>query len=73
LHIGTPRPPHLVEPRRYDRSLVQGTMWLDADSLDVAKLSVAFVGPGLWEEDDESPRLVAAEADLDLSVQVPVW
>jgi hypothetical protein len=55
-----------VEPRRYDRSLVQGTMWLDADSLDVVRLSVAFVGPGLWEEDDdESPRLIAAEADLE--------
>jgi hypothetical protein len=54
-----------VEPRRYDRSLVQGTMWLDADSLDVVRLAVAFVGPGLWEEDDESPRLIAAEADLE--------
>jgi len=55
-----------VEPRRYERSLVQGTMWLDADSLDVVRLAVAFVGPGLWEEDDdESPRLVAAEADLE--------
>jgi hypothetical protein len=55
-----------VEPRRYDQSLVQGTIWLDADSLDVARLSVAFVGPGLWEEGDhDSPRLVAAEADLE--------
>lgn len=34
-------------------------MWLDADSLDVARMTVAFVGPGLWEEDDdESPQLV---------------
>lgn len=57
-----------VEPRRYDRSLVQGTMWLDADSLDVVRLAVAFVGPGLWEEDDESPRLVAAEADLEYAL-----
>jgi hypothetical protein len=32
----------------------------------VVRLAVAFVGPGLWEEDDdESPRLVAAEADLE--------
>jgi hypothetical protein len=58
-----------VEPREYDRSLVQGTMWLDADSLDLVRLSVAFVGPGLWEEDDdESPQLVGAEADLEYAL-----
>lgn len=59
----------MVQPRRYDRSLVEGTMWLDADSLDVARLTVSFVGPGLWEEDDaESPRLVAAEADIEYAL-----
>lgn len=58
-----------VEPRAYHRSLVQGTMWLDADSLDVVRMTVAFVGPGLWEEDDdESPRLVGAEADLEYAL-----
>ena len=58
-----------VVPRRYDASLVQGTMWLDADSLDVVRLSVAFVGRGLWDEnDDESPRLVGAEADLEYAL-----
>jgi hypothetical protein len=58
-----------VEPRGYGRSLVQGTMWLDADSLDVVRMTVAFVGPGLWEEDDdESPQLVGAEADLEYAL-----
>jgi Haemolysin secretion/activation protein ShlB/FhaC/HecB len=58
-----------VEPRRYDKSLVQGTMWLDADSLDVVRLSVAFVGRGLWDDDDdESPRLLGAEADLEYAL-----
>jgi len=58
-----------VEPRRYDRSMVQGTMWLDADSLDVVRLTVAFVGPGLWEDDDdEAPQLVGAEADLEYAL-----
>jgi hypothetical protein len=58
-----------VEPRQYDRSLVQGTMWLDADSLDVVRLTVAFVGPGLWDDDDdEAPQLVGAEADLEYAL-----
>lgn len=58
-----------VAPRRYDASLVQGTMWLDADSLDVVRLTVAFVGRGLWDEnDDESPRLAGAEADLEYAL-----
>ena len=58
-----------VEPRSYDASLVQGTMWLDADSLDVVRLTVAFVGRGLWDEDDDdSPRLVGAEADLEYAL-----
>jgi hypothetical protein len=58
-----------VTPRRYDGSLVQGTMWLDADSLDVVRLTVAFVGRGLWNENDaESPRLVGAEADLEYAL-----
>jgi hypothetical protein len=57
-----------VEPRRYDRSLIQGTLWLDADSLDVVRLLAAFVGSGLWDEDDESPELVSAEADLEYAL-----
>jgi hypothetical protein len=59
----------VVEPRRLEASLVQGTMWLDADSLDVVRFTVAFVGPGLWtEDDDEAPQLVGAEADLEYAL-----
>jgi hypothetical protein len=36
----------------------------------VVRLTVAFVGPGLWEDDDdESPQLVGAEADLEYALR----
>lgn len=58
-----------VRPREYGPMLVSGLMWLDADSLDVVRLSVAFVGDGLWEDEDpESPKLVQLEADLEYAL-----
>lgn len=58
-----------VRPIRANAPLVTGRMWLDADRLDLVRLSVAFVGPGLWEDDDpESPTLTALEADLEYAL-----
>jgi hypothetical protein len=54
-----------LRQRSYQPTLVAGEMWLDADSLDVVRMSVAFVGDGIWDDDPDSPRLVNLEADLE--------
>ena len=54
--------------RREARSLIAGRLWIDADSLDVVRLTGAFVGEGIWDEEDDAPRLVNLEADIEYSL-----
>jgi hypothetical protein len=49
-------------------TLVVGLLWIDADSLDVVRLTSSFVGDGVWEEDEDSPQLVRFEADIEYSL-----
>lgn len=46
-------------------TLVSGEMWLDADSLDVVRMVVTFVGDRIWDDDDDAPVLQSVEADLE--------
>jgi hypothetical protein len=57
-----------VEPKFYGPVLVSGDMWLDADSLDLVRLVVTFIGEDLWDDDEDSPVLVSMEADLEYSL-----
>jgi hypothetical protein len=59
-----PRPDH-ARPRAPVRTLVQGELWIDADSLDVVRLTVTLLGPDIWDDDPDSPELVAMETDLE--------
>lgn len=75
-------PPHLAGLQRFswdderrDRdmqtdlpTLVVGRLWVDADSLDVVRLTASFVGDGIWEEDEDAPQLVRFEADIEYSL-----
>ncbi len=46
-----------VEPRRMAPSLVAGDLWLDAETADVVRLSVTFLGEYLWDTPrSDSPR-----------------
>lgn len=49
-------------------TLVVGRLWVDADSLDVVRLTASFVGDGIWEEEDDTPQLVRLEADMEYSL-----
>lgn len=57
-----------VDPKLYGPVLVAGDMWLDADSLDLVRLVVTFVGEDLWDEDEDAPVMVSMEADLEYSL-----
>jgi hypothetical protein len=63
-----------VRTRRGDRyrppTLVSGEMWLDADSLDVVRFVVTFVGDNIWDDDDDAPTLIALEADLEYGLHL---
>lgn len=39
-----------VEPRVLGPSMIAGDMWLDAETADVVRLMVVFIGEYLWEE-----------------------
>ncbi len=49
-------------------TLMVGRLWVDADSLDVVRLTASFVGDGIWEDDDDTPQLVRLEADIEYSL-----
>jgi len=57
-----------VRPRMLGPTLVSGTLWIDADSLDLVRLSVVFVGEHIWEDDHEAPELRHVEADLEFAL-----
>jgi len=54
--------------RRDTRSLFSSRMWIDADSLDVVRLTGAFVGDEIWDEEDDAPQLKNLEADIEYSL-----
>ena len=54
-----------VEPTVYGPTLLSGTMWLDADSLDVVRLMAAVVGENIWHDDPDSPVMRSMEIDLE--------
>jgi hypothetical protein len=43
-----------VRPRRIGPSLVAGDMWVDAETADVVRLMVTFLGEYLWDTPDEN-------------------
>jgi hypothetical protein len=69
-----------VVPRRSGPSLVAGRMWLDADRLDLVRISFRFVGQELWLDPDEDDRdarrinrivsrVLTLDADLEYALQ----
>jgi hypothetical protein len=52
------------------RSLFSGRLWIDADSLDVVRLTGAFVGENIWDGDDDAPRLMNIEADIEYALHL---
>ncbi len=51
-------------------TLVSGQLWLDADSLDVVRMMVTFIGEGIWDDDPDAPELVTLEADLEYGLHL---
>ena len=67
-----------VTPRQLGPSYVSGMMWLDRTSLDVVRLSVAFVGTELFDptddDDDFEPVGESVMAELEYSLyEDRVW
>jgi hypothetical protein len=73
-----------VTPRRTGPALVAGEMWIDSASAEVVRLSVRYVGTGLWvrpegtaRSDSSSARrinsianqIVSVDADLEYGLQ----
>lgn len=72
-----------VEPRVFGPSVIAGDMWLDAETADVIRLMVTFIGEYLWE-DPERPtpedsakarnasrwasRFVTTDADIEYAL-----
>ena len=54
-----------IEPSVAGPTLLSGTMWLDADSLDVVRLMATIVGDDIWEDEEDSPEMVTMEIDLE--------
>lgn len=73
-----------VRPRRLGPSLVAGDMWVDAETADVVRLMVTFLGDYLWSAPDDSAsaadsadarkdsrraqRILTVQADLEYSL-----
>lgn len=51
-----------VEPKRPGPSLMAGEMWIDAESGDLVRLMVTFVGEYVWSEPDSGTAVDSAEA-----------
>lgn len=62
-----------VRPRRLGPSLVAGDMWVDAETADVVRLMVTFVGEYLWDapdEDDSAADSAKARKDSKQAQQI---
>ncbi len=57
-----------VRPKELGPSFVAGRMWLDAETLDVVRLSIVFVGTELTDDEDEDLTTVHIHADLEYSL-----
>lgn len=67
-----------VEPRKEAPALVAGDIWIDADSHEVVRMAILFVGTSLWTDlDDEGSsdrerdlanRVLSAKADLEYAL-----
>ncbi len=58
-----------IEPTIFGPTLFSGTMWLDADSLDVVRLTATVVGDRIWDDDD-SPVMKTMEVDLEYGLHL---
>lgn len=54
-----------VEPRHLAPSLVAGNIWLDAETAEVVRMTVLFVGQYLWETPKDSTAQDSARARND--------
>lgn len=54
-----------VQPKKLGPAMVAGDMWLDAESADIVRLVVVFVGEYLWDEPDGKTPEDSAEARTD--------
>jgi hypothetical protein len=68
-----------VEPKQYGPSLVAGNMWLDANSGDVVRFDMIFLGDFVWESpregslaDSARARQESAQAERYLTVEAQV-
>ncbi len=68
-----------VEPKRIGPSLIAGDMWIDAESADVVRFSMTFLGDYVWDaprsataEDSARARKENAQARRFLSVEAMV-
>ena len=69
-----------IEPKKDGPALVAGDMWVDADTYEVVRLSILFVGYSLWVDlEDEAEfdsdrvnnmvnRILTAQADLEYAL-----
>jgi hypothetical protein len=51
-----------VEPKRSGPSLVAGNLWLDAETAEIVRLTLTFLGEYLWSEPDTSTAADSAKA-----------
>ncbi|MGD2134816.1 MAG: hypothetical protein PVF27_01600 [Gemmatimonadales bacterium] len=68
-----------VEPKRFGPSLVAGDMWIDAESADVVRFRMLFLGAYVWDapdgqtpEDSAEAREESATAEKFLSVEAEI-
>lgn len=72
-----------VTPKEHGPSLITGDMWIDAETADVVRIQVLFVGDFLWEQPEgntpedsaqalrdsrEANRFLTVEADVEYSL-----
>jgi hypothetical protein len=51
-----------VEPKRFGPALVAGDMWIDAETADVVRFAMVFLGDFLWETPDGETAADSAKA-----------
>ncbi len=59
-----------IQPTYFGPTLLSGTMWLDADSLDVVRLTATVVGDHIWDDDEDSPIMKTMEVDLEYGLHL---
>jgi hypothetical protein len=72
-----------VEPKRFGPALVAGTMWVDAETGDVVRMRMLFLGDYLWDEpsgttpedsaaarrdNDEAKKYLTVEAEIEYAL-----